>query len=108
MPAIIRRQIDLPRRGRFDWGKQMWPRQGKSTMRMVGLSIALLATALTIDRAHADDAAAKALLSDAGKLWVGIVVGPTPGPGRVVGPAAPGRGPGKIVRDGLHGVEVDL
>jgi polar amino acid transport system substrate-binding protein len=76
---------------------------------MVGLSIALLATVLTIDGAHADDAAAKAaLLSDAGKLWVGIVVGPTPGPGRVVGPAAPGRGPGKIVRDGLHGVEVDL
>jgi polar amino acid transport system substrate-binding protein len=78
-------------------------------MRMVGLSIALLATVLTIDGAHADDAAAKAaLLSGMSKLWVGIVVGPTPGPGRVVGPAGPGRGPGRTVRDGLHGVEVDL
>jgi polar amino acid transport system substrate-binding protein len=83
----------------------MWPRQ-ETTMRMVGLSVALLATVLTIDGAHADDASAKAALAG-GKLWVGIVVGPTPGPGRVVGPAGPGRGPG-IVRDGLHGVEVDL
>jgi polar amino acid transport system substrate-binding protein len=76
---------------------------------MVGLSIALLATVLTIDGAHADDAAAKTALAAlaTGKLWVGIVVGPTPGPGRVVGPAGSGRGPG-IVRDGLHSVEVDL
>lgn len=75
-------------------------------MKMIGLPIALLAVGLTIDRAEADDAKAKAALADS-KLWVGIVVGPTPGPGSVVGPAGPRRSPG-TVRDGLHGVEVDL
>ena len=69
---------------------------------MIGLPIALLAIVLTINRVQADDAAAKAALADS-KLWVGIVVGPTPGPGSVVGPAGP-----ESVRDGLHGVEVDL
>jgi polar amino acid transport system substrate-binding protein len=76
-------------------------------MRMVGLSIALLATLLTIDLAHADDAAVKEALTTDGKLFVGIVVGPTRGPGRVVGPAGPTRNP-EVMRDGLHGVEADL
>jgi polar amino acid transport system substrate-binding protein len=84
----------------------MWPRQWNSPIRMIGLPIALLAIVLTIDWAQADDAAAKAALTDS-KLWVGIVVGLTPGPGSVVGPAGHGKGPG-IVSDGLHGVEVDL
>lgn len=68
-------------------------------MGMFGLSIALLAAVLTIDGAHADDAAAKkALVSAMGKLWVGIAVGPAPGPG--VAHSAAG--------DGYRGVEVDL
>ncbi len=73
---------------------------------MLGLSIALLATVLAIDRTRADDAASKVLLAN-GKLFVGIVVGPTPGPGRVVGSTLT-PGPGRIAGDGYHSVEVDL
>lgn len=67
-------------------------------MRLTIALVALLAMMFVVGEARADDAAMKEALAPLGTLFVGVAVGPTPGPATVAGDR----------RHGYSGVAVDL